>query len=319
MKEELAKIRRALSRQDIVPEFTQYLIKDGTISAYDGRMVASCPIDYDKMFLVPGREFESLLDRLPASDYDITLTDDAVTIRSGRLHGRIRLLPPATATYPQPSGNWREPPAGLLEALQQIRPFISDNAIHAWALCVSLEFNLMRATTNVSLVEVDCFDLDGTGQLLPCWAIDYILSRKEKLESVQFYAEYAAFRWDDGSWMRTQLIQGKFPTQARELFQNFVAPAWRIPDEWKNAYSVVTELAESEIEIRADKIIGCRGVGTSEFATPMTPVPEEGFARFDPKFLDPVIDAATHWDPSAYPNPTPFTAPGLRGIIVGRR
>src|SRR5579859_6862248 len=227
MRQALTKIRRALSRQDIAPELTQYLVQGGTISAYDGRFVACCPVAYEGTFLVPGREFEAILDRLP-DEFVIGLEKDAVTLSAGRLRGTIRLLPPATATFPQPSPDWVTPPVNFLPALRLARPYISDNAIYSWALCVSLEFNLMRATTNVSLVEVDCFDLDASGQLLPSWSIDYILSRSERLTGVQVHPEYAAFLFEDKSWMRTQLVTGKFPEQGKNLFTEFKSPNWEL-------------------------------------------------------------------------------------------
>lgn len=320
MKAALAKVRRALSRQDIVQEYTQYLVRGGRISAYDGRFVASAPVEYNQVFLVPGREFESLIDRLPNVEYSVTVTEDTVTLRSGRLHGQIRLLPVTGAIHPEPGPDWHAPPSTFLQALKIARPFISDNAIHMWALCVSLEAGIMRATTNVSLVEVDCPGLDGSGQLLPSWAIDYLLSREEILTGMQMYPEYAAFRWSDDSWMRTQLVQGAFPAQARGLFSSFTPPAWAISKEWKTAYITVSEMSESEIEIHAEELVGKRGASTVNFGVSLTPVPENGgVAKFDPKFLDAVIAGAMHFDPSVWPNPAPFAAPSLRGFIVGRR
>lgn len=320
MKAELAKIRRALARQDIVPELTRYFVYDRTIRAYDGRFVACCPCAYEGTFLVPSKEFELLLDRIPAEpSIRLNPEDNTLVIKSGRMRGQIRLLPHTDLAYPQPGPHWDRPPDNFLEALRLTRPFVSDNAIHQWALCISLEFNVMRATTNVSLVEVDCFDLDGAGQLLPCWAVDYLLSREEKLCGIQLTTEYAAFCWADGSWMRTQLIQGEFPAIARQLFEDFTLPTWRITDEWRAAYESISSLTESEVSIRADRIVGTHGVGTGEHFVLDVPLGENTETKFDPKFMDTVIKTATSINFAAYPNPVPFTAPGLRGVIVGRR
>src|SRR4051812_53671 len=127
MKDALAKVRKALSRHDIIPALTQYLIHDGTITAGDGRYVACAPTGMAcDTFAVPGREFERLVDRLPAID-SIQVSAKDVTISGGRMRGTIKTNDPSAAIeYTTPGPVWWEVPPGLLDALQTVRPFISD-------------------------------------------------------------------------------------------------------------------------------------------------------------------------------------------------
>jgi hypothetical protein len=319
MKESLDKVRKALSRQDIVASMTQYLVRDGTITAGDGRYTACAPIPCDGTFAVPGREFERLINRLPSIE-SVQIGDGSITLRSRRMHGTIKTLPANDVEYAQPGDTWNPLPPNFLTALALIRPFISDNAIHPWALCACIGRDSFVATTNVSLAQVDCPSLDGAGHLLPCWAVDYLLSRKDgNLIGWQLYPNYAAFKWDDNSWMRTQLINDEFPTTGLKLFENYKKPEWAITNEWREAYEFVSEMTESVVEVHATKLVGHRDASEVEHEIPLTPVPVEERSLWASQFLDAVIKNATHWEPDKYPNPTAFAAPGLRGFIIGRR
>ncbi len=321
MKEALAKVRRALSKHDIVPALTQYRIQDGFIYATDGRYTAAAPVECTINFAVPGREFERLVDRLPSID-KIDLDSASITLRSRRSHGSIRLIDHDAVEYFQPEDEWRQIPETLLDALATIRPFISDNAIHPFALAACIDQDSLMATTNVSLIQVDCLGAGGAGHLLPCWAIDHVLSRRDAdLDGVQFESNYAAFRWNDGSWIRTQLVNDKFPETGIELLQQYVTPTWAITDEWRAAYEWISPQSENLIEIYSNKLVGRQGAGEAQHEIPVTPVPdgENGYSIWNPKFLDAVIKTATHWSPDKWPNATTFAGPGLRGFIIGRR
>lgn len=319
MKESLTKVRKALSRSDITARLTQYLVKDGTITAGDGRYVACAPIDCDQNFLVPGREFERLIDRLPSVE-EIIIDERSITLKSKRMRGTIDTLPIIEQQYPAPGQVWNEVPPRLLDALATVRPFISDNALHQYALCACIGRDSIIATNNVSLVQVDCPMVDGSGHLLPIWAIDYLLARKDAdLDGFQLYPGYAAFRFDDGSWMRTQLINEEFPMVAGQLFERYEKPTWELTDEWRSAFKLVEELTENMVEIHTNKLVGRQGVGVVEHEIPDTPVPSDGYSVYNSKFLEAIVRVATHWQPDVWPNPSPFAAQGVRGFVIGRR
>jgi hypothetical protein len=323
MKEELAKVRKALARQSLTDTsiLVHYLVHNHTITASDGKLTACTPFPYDGTFLVPGIDFERQVDRIPDPE-TIAVDPQSITVKGSKMRGTINTLDTDFHDYhPKPGDVWSAVPPKLLEALALVRPFISDNAIHPWALCAAFGADHVYATTNVSLIKVDCPMLDGAGQLLPYWAIDYLLARKEELVGVQIYPNYAAFKWDDDSWIHTKLMDAEFPTAANQLFQKYVEPEWEITDDWRTAYELVSGLSEGLIELYPDKIVGRQNQSITEHAVPDTPVPD-GFecTKWPPKFLDAVIDVATHWQPDMYPNPSIFAAPaqGVRGFIVGR-
>lgn len=316
MKDVVAKIKAALSRQGaVVPHLAYYLVKDRYIHASDGRMTAAAPFPSDMWgeFLVPGEEFELLLERLPGEP-EIIVEPSRIKMRSGRMRGTIETLPVAEAHYAGPELEWANPPEGLLQAFRRIRPFISDNAVHYWALCAALGDGVMLATNNVSLVEVSCPGLKGRDSLLPLWAVDYVLARTEPLTGWQIADSYAAFRWEDGSWMRTQLVSATFPEEANALLARMAPPTWEVPDEWREAYFAVAGALEEIIEIDATAMRGKKGKAAieHEVASPCVR------SRWNPKFLDAVVRCAARFQLDAYPAAASFEGNGIRGLIVGR-
>lgn len=321
MKSAVAKVKAALAQRGVVQHFTGLLVRGGLIHASDGRMTVAAPFDYPGEFLVPGEEFEALISRLP-DNAKLDLDGDTLKVRAGRMRGAIKTLPINAVSYPTPPDNWRKPPEQFLHALKLARPFVSDNAIHYWSLCVALCEAKILASANVTLVEVDCPELDGKGILFPCWAVDYLLSRSEPLIGMQVLGgegnEAIAFKWADQSWMRTQVVKGAFPEVAHTLLGTFVQPEWELGTDWKEAYRAVSELTDGAIELYTDRIVGAKGQGKTEHDA-NTPCPENAeCSRYDPKFLNPVVAIATHWHPQSWPNPAFFAGPGIRGLIAGR-
>jgi hypothetical protein len=76
--------------------------------------------------------------------------------------------------------------------------------------------------------------------------------------------------------------------------------------------------------LRVDECAGTSGEGAAEVLTVEdgagAPVPE-GMTEtiWDIRYLEPVITAATHWNPRTYPNPAPWRGDNIEGIIAGRR
>lgn len=317
MKEAVRKIRAALSKQAIVPNLMYYLVKDGYITANNGRMTAAAPFPCSLTFLVPGDEFETLLNRLD-DNIVLTLTDSRVTLTSGRMRGSIQILSEDTVFYPLPDPKlYTSPPEKFLPALRTVRPFISDNATREWALCAALQEDRILATNNVSLVRAECPGLPHGETLLPCWAVDFLLASSAELTGMQLHPNAACFRWDDGTWMRTQLIDGGFPTQVDDLLSKITQqPKTEITEEWRAAYTKLVGLCEDKISLFADKMTGQRGMTEVEYAID-TPTPDGGVSNWN-LYLTPVIEAATHWDPTMWPQPAPFIGPGFCGLICGR-
>ncbi len=321
MKTILAWLNEALAEKDLVTGMTYYRVENNIIKATNGRITASHPWPYDGAFLVPGKEFEKILRRMP-DEPAITITEDKIKLRFERFSGSIQTLPLSEWDYPGvDDATWRPLPAGLIDALSALRPFISDNASQMWALCVALENGWAYATNNIALAGMRCPELGPVMALLPVWAVDFIIARAENLVQWSWSENYVAFRWDNGAWMRSQLIVGQFPEKAAELVRNSFAeqPTQPITDEFRIAFNQIAEMAEDTVAVYSDRIESRFGrAEVTSYIESAVPA-EANCSTWGAKFLVPALAAATHWSPDAWPKPAPFKGKSVSGYVIGRK
>jgi hypothetical protein len=323
MKDIIAWLNDALSTKGIVSNMSHYKASNREICATDGRLLACHPWPYDGAFMVPGAEFEKVLNRLPGQP-KLTLNKDSVTLSSGRFRGTLEVLPLSdwdTAWAIGDAVEWQPIPKGLPGLLKVLRGFISDNAVQQWSLCIALEDGWAYATNNVAIAGAPCKGLEGTKALLPIWAIDFLMGRLEGLESWVWNPNYCAFRWKNGAWMRAQLIVGQFPEKAAQLIRDShnEQPTQEITKEFRAAFERVAELAEDTVALYADRIESKFGKAVVEDGLECEVPANSEFSLWGAKFLLPALQVAQYWSPGAWPGAAPFKGPVVSGYVIGRR
>ena len=327
MREALDKVSGAVATKTIVPALTHYLVRDGLIHASNGHITAAAPFPCADTFAVVARNFEDVLRRLP-DPVKLTLDDPKwIQLTARRCRGRVARNATIEGGFLGPTGEEIAAPANLVDKMRVMRPFISDNASQPFATCLCLNGSHMYATNNVALVVTDDAGLpDKFYAMVNCFAVDYILSRKEKLTHLQHDAGSISFFWSDGSWMRSQLLDIKFPA-IEAIVDTAADPDFELTDEWKAAFDTAAAVAESCVRIYADRIVGGSGAiadspntNNAEVEVECTsPVPEDrDHTAWHPKFLAPVIAAANYWKPEVFPKPAPFAGDEVYGVILGR-
>ena len=296
---------------------THYRIGDGFIRATNGRLSAGQPMESVDSFLVPGSELNKVLARMPDEPV-VKVDEDALSLRCGRFNGQINTLKIGEAYFPDQPESWDPIPDGLLVTLQDLRPFVSDNASQPWALCVALRDGWMYATTNIAVAGAPAPWTVGMDALIPIYAVDFVLGRKEGLSAWAWGAGYVAFQWEDGSWMHALLMEGSFPAKIAELVQE----AWdstdlyEIDPEFRTAYNRVAGLVEGAVYFEPGKISGNykQAEVFEEFKFPWG----DGRTCWTPLHLNSVIEHAVRWDPTVWPHPAPFHGERIAGLVIGR-
>ena len=318
MKNAVDWIKGALAKKDLVQHFTHYRVEDGEIRAYDGRMLASHPFPYDGTFLAPGTEFEAILDRMTEANPDIKETETGIRISSGRFRGDVRTLP--MTEFPElPIGDdWLPFPDDLLDVFADMTRFISDNATKVWAMGIAIVDGRLYATNNVSMAFADRPETAGMKAILPVWAVQFAIDRREGLKEWQVHEGYCAFRWDNGAWMRTQLMVGEIPDMMPKMAEEMEQATFEITPEWRHAYDLVTGVSKESIHLHADRIIGSTDHSDVEHEAE-SPLPEsQDHSTWSVRYLNNVISVATHWQPDNWPKPATFHGERVRGLLVGR-
>lgn len=321
MKTALKWIGDAISKRDLIAGKSYYKVADNEIRATDGQLIAGHPWPSDVAFVVPGEEFEEIFARMKG-DPKIKISADGISIRSGLFHGSIKTLSLDQWSYPDVSdAEWKPLPSQLLPVLKALRPFVSDNAMQKWATCVALENDWAYATNNVAIAGSPCPGIGAVMALLPMWAIDFVLTRTEGLINWAWNSNYVAFQWENGAWMRAQLIIGQFPESAAEMIRNVVdeKTTQEVTPEFRQACASVAELADDTVIIYADRIVARFKQAEVAADIKCELPPEKECTIWGASFLLPVMIAADSWSPNRWPLRTPFKGKIVSGYIVGRK
>lgn len=316
-------VKDARSSKGISGVATAYLVKQGMIYASDGRLSVGHPYPGKETFLVPGDEFEALIGRLP-SDPTIKVMPDQIEVKAGRLRGGIRTLNVDDWGYPTPAAkSWKKLPKGMWDDLHHLRPFISDNATQPWAMCIGVRDGRLYATNNVTIASIEFPAAKGIDTLLPVWAIDFLMQRSEGLSDWILEQNYMAFRWEDGAWMRTQLVEGSMPASIKGLIDGIgKRPGFELKSDWVEAFDRVAALSPEEVLLYPDKIAGGRDALEVEEAAKTPTAKGTPYSKWSTAFLQKVVAASQYWQPDAYPKPAAFQGEAvnspLRGLIIGR-
>lgn len=332
--EKVAWVDEAVSALDIgTSPLSCYLIQGGFIHATNGRMVAAAPFPFDLegSYLVPAEAFAKVLKNRPDGDFEWLTEVSAhheqpvLVLKRGRFKGKIKTLPPAEWVFPVEPPATDPIPEGFCDAVKTMLPFCSENATKPWATCLLIMGNHFWASNNVVVARAFCEDLrqpDGEEFMLPRWAAEFVTKRSEGLDGWERGETFCAFEWADGSWMRTSLINDKFPPVSTILEKyGSDAEGMEITPAWRKAVLRVGKITgDPVVRLREDGVYGAQGELVAVEDDASTPVPE-GLTEtmWDLRFLEPVMESATHWNPTTYPNPSPFKGPGFDGIILGRR
>ncbi len=303
---------------------SHYLIRNGNIHATDGRMTVGTPFPFDgPECLVPAEQFEKVLVNRPEGDFTWEMDGDRLVLKRGRFKGRIKTLG---------LDNWVMPtdlpiglstlPDGFVDGITNLLPFVSDNATKPWAMCVGFIGDYMYASNNIAVARVRSTEHFSKDLLLPRWVLEFIVNRAEGLVMWAWDELRVTFLWEDGSWMRSSLIEEKFPPVQAILDKFLIGEVdVEITSEWRKQIRRIGKIADDPVmRFRVGECAGSTGEVLSVEDDAGAPVPE-GLTEtiWDFRFLEPVISVATHWNPRHYPNPAPWRGPGIEGILAGRR
>jgi hypothetical protein len=317
-------IKDAVRGKDLgLQQLTSFYIHEGMLHASDGRMVVATPFPADGIgtALVPAEPFIRVLENRPQGDFEWLREDDRLVLKRGRFKGKVKLLDATQWCYPALGSAGVFLPDGLVKGLRGLLPFVSENATKPWATCLLLKGSFLYASNNIVVARAKLPDVHEE-VLIPSWLAEFVVDRSDNLE--WWTAEpgkFVTFGWEDGSWCRSSLINDQFPPVEQAIETMYFDPELLVEKPWRDAILRVARITgDPVIRLRPDGVYGAGGETILVEDDAGTPVPEGLLETvWDIRFLEPVLDVATAWDPRAYPKPAPFKADGIQGVVMGRR
>jgi hypothetical protein len=254
--------------------------------------------------------------------YVITqLSPEKLHVRSVEPDGRsdfeayIPCIAPASLSWPIPDAPVAAIDDRLIEALQKVAPLLSATGETLVEQSIQLNAGSCMATNRSVILEAwHGFDLPS-GLLLPKAIIVAIRKTKKKLSAFGYSPVTATFYFEDSTWLRTQLFQGKWPEIKKHLdAQTCTRPV--PPELFKAAKKVSPFSGNGSVYVKGDLISSHPFNVKEEGSSLKLPIGSEHRERsYDAKNLSLIAKHVTQWDETMRDDGTYFTGENIRGLI----
>jgi len=316
---ELRFVMGAVSKKDIVQSMQHFVIKDGMIRAYNGRVALGAPINFDidcqphavdlvKAISLCSEQGVVTISMTPAGKLKVQNNDARWFVECVT----------DDVPHPLPEGDVL-PISGkeIREAFSVLERFIGTDASRPWTNGILLHDKSAYATNNITICQYWLGTPVPFTVNIPGEAIKEILRVKDDPTHIQLTDNSITFHYEGGKWIRSGLWDASAISQVASVMDSVVGnPVVTNPELFKALASVgpfVGKLKEiyfidGEVATDYEDNIGAR--------FKLEGLPEK--ACFLLTQLQDLEDVATHVDFHSYPKPCLFYGNNLRGAIIGR-
>lgn len=318
MLKELKFVQGAVGKKDLLPAMTHFQIQGGHVRSYNGTLALSSPIPFD-LNCCP--KADQLVKAIGQCEDTIVLSmtpAGKLRVQSGKFRAFVENTID-TGFHPVPEG---EPLAfdgvTLLAALKVLYPFIGNDASRPWTNGVLLNHQSAFATNNTCIVEYWLGTPFPHQINIPKACIKEMLRVDEAPTHAQLAPGSITFHYEDGRWIRSQLLGVEWPFEMIAKILNRDNTPVKLPNDTFEAIAKLNKLSDG-----SNRIYINHGLLTTHMEEEMGGSVEVDGLEFQGCYniamlllLDNVV---THADFTLYPEPALFFGPQLRGAIVGMR
>lgn len=319
MLNDLKFVQGAVARKDYVPALTHFHISDGQIFGFNGILAISTPTDLAVKASPKGAQFVKAVERVPdGEEIVLNLTEAGrLSIKAGKFRAYVECHEEAEQYVKlEPEGERADMPPGLLNVLKKLAPFMGEDATRPWARGVLLRGQSAFATNNIVLVEHWLPLVFPDELILPAEAVKEMIRVGVDPCAIQIAERTVTMHYENGSWIRTQLIHGEWPDLAKVL--NVEHNAIPLPDGFFEAVRRLDAFTTKENHIFLRPGVVATSATEGDGALMQLDDFDGVGCHFLPQLikLDGIIESI---DFGAWPRPCLFFGDLLRGAIIGPR
>lgn len=316
----VARVREALDSEE--GPFSWLTISGGEVAATSRGLSAAAPFLWLGEATVAGREFERVLSAMPGDSARFVEGEDVLTISSGKTVAEVRMATKVVAAIPAVDDSEAMPiDAATLARFEVLSNFISEDPLPTWMNALIVQHGRASACgPGASVYAYASIPDFGADALIPKRTLMAALGTKLPPDRIALTANRATFFWPDGAWLSSGVVDGKVPGTIDRLAEKAATSASppEITAEWREAFDRVASFAKDEVEFFAEKMVGRDGVATLEDAVESEVPDGRASSKWHLALARLVVANATAWDLTAYPAPSAFVGPVVRGLVTGR-
>jgi hypothetical protein len=327
MHEVISFLKSAVDRTEMAGMRGCYVVKAGQIYSRNFGLQAGVEFPSEVDFNIPASRLDAALARMKQID-DITLGDDTVTIKSGRLRSTIKLLMDEAPLPPDlpAEDDWVPCPAGLVPAMKVAKGFVGKEG---WQSCVRLLDGRVTAFKSAAGIDVTVPGLVVESILVTTEVVDFLVSQGSPDFMGPSSNNTLTFRWGDGRWLRVNSYASAMPEAIiKGIFEqvgNEIPVA--VDDDFRAGYADAAGMTDDAVALTPRGLRGRSSDGTADSVVdidiPGLPDGHESFWATANQAMGPVMDAVvplmTAWNPTTWPAACYWEGENMRGVVVGRR
>lgn len=320
MLKELKFVKGSVAKKDLLPSLSHFRIENGRVFGYNGRIALSAPIDVTINCIPKAEPLVRAIDRCTEA-VQLGLTPSGkLSVKSGKFRAYIECVEGKTP-HVKPEGQYVDVNGDvLLKALKTLEPLIGDDASKQWTNGILFDGPSAFATNNVILAEYWLGAAFPIRINIPREAVKEILRIKSKPTQFQVTDSSFTVHYEDGCWLRSNLINSEWPNVVTLLNDNLPTNAVLIPETFFEDIEQIKSFTDNNNRVIFDPgIIRTHMVGSEEGA-----IIESTFINSQGSYVDSMLlklkGLATKIDFTPYPDkPSPWVGESLRGVIIGLR
>lgn len=310
-------VQGAVARKDYEPSLTHFCIKDGRILGYNGAIALCTPTDLPISCVPKAVPFVKAVATCREA-IELHMTENGrLCIRSAGFKAFVECLEDGEYPDVQPEGTVVDiPDGGILPALQQLTPFIGQDASRPWARGVLLRGHSAFATNNIIAVQ------KWLGYRFPVdiniaeEAVEEILRIGEEPRQIQVGENSATFHFGGGRWLRCQLLSTEWPDVER-IFDRPSDPK-PLPEGFFDGLHSLTAFTDDLDHVYLlDGVLSTAAADGTGASVRVEGVPAGGV--YNVRQLLHLEGIVRTIDLAAFPEPCMWFGEKLRGAIVGMR
>lgn len=316
MLEQLRFVQGSVAKKDFIPELKHFRIEDGRVKGFNGKIALSTPIEFD-IDCTPKAEplIKAISQCKEAVQLGMTKAG-RLSVKSGKFRAYVECVEGVTP-HVEPEGAYIDVDgAAVMQALKVLEPLVATDAARPWSNGVLFKGKSAFATNNVIVAEYWIGAAFPNEVIIPREAIKEMLRIKKEPTGFQMNENSLSVHYDDGSWVRANLVDHKWPEVA-PLFDVPMDKLKHVPDEFFEALHAMKPFADKFGRI------------TFEPGNMRTHQPdvEDGSSyalewlqdkgSFQLGMLLKLEGLATKMDLSQYPERCPWVGENMRGVLLG--
>ncbi len=309
-------VQGAMRVNNVAPELEHYQIKDGRVVGYNGMMALSAPLDLSIDVKPKATLFYKALQACGDTVSIKMTTNGRLQVRSGAFSAYVPCIEKEVYEA-QPEGTMYPAPEGLVGAFKRLLPFISQDASRPWAMGLSVGGQCYTATNNIIILQI----WEGHGLPVfncPRFAVAEVARIGEAPTHIQVSDSSVTFHYEDGRWLRTQVLTAEWPQEMVEKLLSGPCDAKPVEDGlFEGLDKILPFIPASTTAVRMEGGALATGDGEAGATIEVEGLPDGPV--FSAKVLALLAEEMDSVDWTLYPAPCPFRGQSSRGIILGQR